>query len=298
MSGHFRRISVGVGLTIAAIVLAAGSNQAGATTSSRSDTVALKIEKTSGGPVLAYSNGRTLYVFVNDLLTKAPSACTGDCANDWPPALAPGKYTVPKGVTGQVGTIIRSDGERQLTMDRRPLYLFSGDESPGEFRGNGVGNIWWAMTPSGLSATAYPLERSNYQAPQGTTLTVVSTSDGSVVANDRGQVLYTYADDTPVKSACQADWCLVDWPPLQASGAVTKASSITAPTGTIIGAGGTTQVTLARHPLYTYAGDLHRGDVRGQAIGRDWYLISPSGRTITLARSKDDVPSSGAKSTG
>jgi predicted lipoprotein with Yx(FWY)xxD motif len=108
----------------------------------------------------------------------------------------------------------------------------------------------------------------------------VQTRFGPVVADDRGQVLYTYADDTATRSACIADWCLVDWPPLQSSGAPTVPPTITAPVAVISGAGGTDQVTLGGHPLYTFAGDLHPGDTRGEGIGGDWYLIAPDGASV------------------
>ena len=101
-----------------------------------------------------------------------------------------------------------------------------------------------------------------------------------VVANNRGQVLYDYTDDSSTTSACQAQWCLVDWPPLQAEGMPTAVPSITASTTSIDGAGGVAQVTLGGHPLYTFAGDLHPGDTNGQGIGSDWYLVSPSGQTV------------------
>lgn len=204
---------------------------------------------------------------------------------------AVGKITVGRGVTGEVGTILRSDGERQVTMDGRPLYVFSGDRVPGDIRGNGVGNLWWAMTPSGLTATSYPLTPATYGAAQATTLTVVQTRFGSVIANDRGQVVYTYADDTTTTSACNADWCLVDWPPLQSQGTPTESPSISARVGVISGAGGTIQVTLGGHPLYTFAGDLHPGDVRGQGIGGDWFLISPDGIPVSRGSGSDDARS-------
>lgn len=283
-------VAVGALLMIGAGPLTAAV--AGASGRAAQRTV-IEVVRTSSGPLLAAGDGRTLYVFVDDLLTKAPSACTGDCAHDWVPMPASGSITVGKGVTGRVGTIVRSDGERQVTMDGRPLYRFSGDRAPGEIRGNGLGNIWWAMTPSGLSATSYPLTRSTYGTPQATTLTVMRTHFGSVVANDRGQAVYTYADDTPTRSACNADWCLVDWPPLQSQGAPTKPAWITAPVGLINGAGGTRQVTLDGHPLYTFAGDLHPGDVRGEGIGGDWFLVSPSGEAVHSegAGSTEDHPS-------
>jgi predicted lipoprotein with Yx(FWY)xxD motif len=253
----------------------------------RSHATVIKIERTRWGPVLVDGSGKTLYVYVDDLLTKASSACTGDCANDWPPAYVSGRIALGRGITGHLGTITRSNGLHQLTIDGRPLYTFSGDRSPGDLRGNGVGNIWWAMTPTGLSATSFPNPKSTYGAPAPTLLTVTQTKVGPVVANDRGQVLYTYADDTSTHSACNSPWCLVDWPPLQVSSALTASSTITAPMGVITGAGGTQQVTLAGHPLYTFAGDLHPSDIRGQGIGADWLMISPTGSVIGAHHSSD-----------
>ena len=290
-------VAVGALLIVAAGILTAVAASASVRAAQRT---VIEVVRTPSGPVLAAGDGRTLYVFVDDLLTKAPSACTGDCAHDWVPMPASGTIAVGKGITGRVGTVVRSDGERQLTMDGRPLYLFSGDRAPGDIRGNGVGNIWWAMTPSGLSATSYPLTRATYGTAQATTLTVVRTHFGSVVADDRGQVVYTYADDTPTTSACNADWCLVDWPPLRSQGAPTKPASISAPLGVITGAGGTSQVTLGGHPLYTFAGDFHPGDVRGEGIGGDWFLISPSGQAVPSEgagpNDNDPSPSSSATS--
>ena len=254
----------------------------------------VKIERTRWGPVITNGAGRTLYVYVDDLLTKASSACTGDCANDWPQALVTGKVALARGISGHVGTITRSDGLRQLAIDGRPLYTFSGDRRPGDLRGNGVGNIWWAMTPTGLSATSFPSLRSTYGAAAPTLLTVTQTKLGPAVANDRGQVLYTYTDDTPTHSACNATWCLVDWPPLQASGVPTVPAPITAPVGVVTGAGGTEQVTLDGHPLYSFAGDLHPGDIRGQGIGGDWLMISPTGSIIGAHHYDDDSPSANA----
>ena len=241
----------------------------------------VRVVDTSSGPVLADADGMTLYVFVDDLLTKAPSACTGDCTNDWPPALVTGPLTVGRGVSGHVGTTRRADGARQLTMDGRPLYRFAGDRTQGDLSGNGIGNVWWAMTPTGLSATSFPAPRLHYGPAASTTLTVVRTRYGPVVANAEGEVLYTYTDDTSTTSACQATWCLVDWPPLQASGSPTASASITGTVATLHGAGGTTQVSLAGHPLYTFVADQRPGDTLGQGIGGDWYLVSPSGASVT-----------------
>jgi predicted lipoprotein with Yx(FWY)xxD motif len=266
---------VAMGLTLLLVpATAVGASPSGA------PHTAIQVHQTRWGPVLADGNGMTLYVYVDDLLTNASTACTGDCENDWPPALVSGPLSRTRGITGHVGTIARRGGLRQLTIDGRPLYTFAGDRAPGDLRGNGIGNIWWAMTPSGLSATSFPNLKSTYGTAASTLLTVTHTTLGPAVATARGQVLYAYTDDTASHSACTLPWCLVDWPPLQASATPTAPSTITAPIAVIAGAGETQQVTLAGHPLYTFAGDLHPSDIRGQGIGGDWLMISPTGSLI------------------
>jgi hypothetical protein len=42
----------------------------------------------------------------------------------------------------------------QLTYDGWPLYRYSGDAKPGEANGQGVGGVWFAMTPEGPSQGA------------------------------------------------------------------------------------------------------------------------------------------------
>ena len=234
-----------------------------AATKEHGPTNVVKVVQTAGGPVIANGAGMTLYVFVNDLLTTAPSACIGDCRNDWPPAMAQGKVHVGAGITGRIGTVDRFGQGRQLTMDGRPLYTFSG-EGPGQIsreRGGQplVGHDTHGARRHGVSR----LTVRRMVPPRPTTLTVVHTQFGPVVANSRGQVLYDYTDDTATTSACQAQWCLVDWPPLRAQGTPTAVAAITAGVTVIDGAGGVSQVVLGGHPLYTFAGDLHPGDTTG-----------------------------------
>jgi predicted lipoprotein with Yx(FWY)xxD motif len=58
-------------------------------------------------------------------------------------------------LTGQLGTIKRSDGSVQATYDRHPLYAYIGDSVPGEAKGNGLdlnGGLWHEMSASGQGA--------------------------------------------------------------------------------------------------------------------------------------------------
>ena len=100
------------------------------------------------GPTLTLKNGDTLYRLSAD--SKDHSRCTGQCAVFWPPVLlAPGqKVPSGKGVSG-LGSFVRSNGTRQVTLDGIPLYRFAGDKKPGEVTGN-VKNAfgrWWSIDP-------------------------------------------------------------------------------------------------------------------------------------------------------
>ncbi len=106
-----------------------------------------------GTQVLAAPSGLTLYWFAPD--TPTASKCSGSCATFWPPVKGP--LTAGSGVTGQLGTITRSDGTRQATYDGHPLYTFAGDTGPGQAKGNAVnanGGLWYEMTVSGATPAA------------------------------------------------------------------------------------------------------------------------------------------------
>jgi predicted lipoprotein with Yx(FWY)xxD motif len=107
------------------------------------------------GKILVDSKGRTIYLFKKDRGTK--SACSGDCASDWPPVRASGKPTVGGGASASlVGTTARADGQPQVTYNGQPLYLYEGDEKPGDTNGQGLttfGALWWVLSPAGNQVT-------------------------------------------------------------------------------------------------------------------------------------------------
>jgi predicted lipoprotein with Yx(FWY)xxD motif len=108
------------------------------------------------GKILVDSQGRTLYLFQKDSGTK--SACFGACASAWPPVRGSGKPTVGSGLNASlVGTTSRSDGMAQVTYNGHPIYLFSGDQKPGDANGQGstaFGGGWFALNSAGNQVTA------------------------------------------------------------------------------------------------------------------------------------------------
>ena len=108
-------------------------------------TVPLSTSTLKGSAGFVDDAGHTVYVFDADLQTPGQSVCNGQCAQNWPPLIAPsGTLASP------YSTIARQDGRTQLAYKGRPLYAFSGDGSPGQTNGDGLdafGGIWHIARP-------------------------------------------------------------------------------------------------------------------------------------------------------
>jgi len=92
-----------------------------------------------------------LYLFARD--RGGRSSCSGVCAKAWPPFLTKGVPRSLSGVNGKLlGTTRRSNGTRQVTFARHPLYYFKEDTKPGQIKCQNVSNfggLWLVVAPSG-----------------------------------------------------------------------------------------------------------------------------------------------------
>jgi predicted lipoprotein with Yx(FWY)xxD motif len=155
---------------LAAVVAggAIAAEAASMTTSAKAKTPALKLAKTGLGTILVDSKGRTLYAFGHDL--KNESRCSGQCAMNWPPAKAPTKPTVAKGIRkSKLKVIKRGDGSRQLSYNGHPLYRFVAD-TPGTTNGENVpafGGTWDVLSKSGAIVTQAPSPSPTPSGPYG-----------------------------------------------------------------------------------------------------------------------------------
>ena len=105
------------------------------------------------GPVLVNADGFTLYLFESD--TGSTSTCTGSCAGTWPALTTDGAPAAGDGVDdGKLGTTARDDGSTQVTYDGHPLYTYAGDSAAGDANGQGIGDVWFAVTADGTAAAA------------------------------------------------------------------------------------------------------------------------------------------------
>jgi predicted lipoprotein with Yx(FWY)xxD motif len=111
-------------------------------------SVDANVASSSLGQIVVGPNGFTAYSFDKDVANSGVSACTGGCAQNWPPLLSKTATPVVTGITGTVGTI-PSGTSYQITINGRPIYLYQKDTAAGDVTGQGVGSVWYVIAPSG-----------------------------------------------------------------------------------------------------------------------------------------------------
>jgi len=137
----------------------------------------------------------------------------------------------------------------------------------------------------GVSATGSASGGAAHRAAAAATTPVASahTKLGTVLVDAKGRTLYLFEKDKGAMSACYSA-CASVWPPLTADGkGIAGTGVVGAKLGSSRRTDGKSIVTYAGHPLYTYAGDAKRGDVKGQGLdqfGAEWYVVAPSGHKI------------------
>jgi len=176
-------VPVKVGIPLASALLAAGCSSAataspsspssapaaGSSASASTTGTVISTHAGSAGTFLT-DGGRAVYLWAKDGTNM--SACTGACAQAWPPVPATGTLTATGGAqASDLGTITRSDGTKQVTYDGHALYYFVGDSAAGQTNGQGSDNFgakWWLVAPSGAKITASDTAAAPAPAPSAT----------------------------------------------------------------------------------------------------------------------------------
>lgn len=135
-----------------------------------------------------------------------------------------------------------------------------------------------ASDTSSASGGAYGDSGTDAAAGEAVAVDVVDSDLGEILASD-GATLYAFVPDNAGPPTCSGD-CAANWPPLMGD-------SVTAGTGlegddfaTAARDDGGNQVTFYGWPLYFYAGDAADGDVNGQGLGDNWYVVGPDGTLV------------------
>lgn len=117
---------------------------------------------------LVDGGGRSLYVYLRD--GADGSACTGVCAQNWPPVLADERVSAGPGIDPKlIGYLVRDDGSRQVTYNGWPLYYYARDREPGHTFGHGLGQVFYLVSAAG-EALPFPLQAASSEPVGGVTV--------------------------------------------------------------------------------------------------------------------------------
>lgn len=124
--------------------------------------------------------------------------------------------------------------------------------------------------------------------PAGTVIASASTAIGTILVNSAGRTLYDFANDTGSMSTCNGG-CAQTWLPVTAPSMLPASlPGVPAAVGATTRSDGTRQLTVAGHPVYTFAGDTGRGQTNGNGIqlnGGLWTVVSPTGSSLSAVSS-------------
>ena len=99
------------------------------------------------GKIVVNSKGLTAYFYDLDKANSGVSVCTGGCATNWPAIISTSKTPRLAGIKGKVTVL---PGTKQIAINGRPIYTFIGDSTRGSTNGQGVGGVWYVISPSGV----------------------------------------------------------------------------------------------------------------------------------------------------
>ncbi len=169
------RHPLSLGAAAAVVVLAGGCGSSGKSTTTAAPPTASTAAQTTtpasasapaasaGGVVVSDKHDKlgsilaagpkklTVYLFEAD--KGSASSCSGVCAQVWPPVTTTGSTKAGGSASsGDLGTITRADGTKQVTYNGHPLYYYAKDKDSGDAYGQGsksFGAPWYVLSPSG-----------------------------------------------------------------------------------------------------------------------------------------------------
>lgn len=170
--------------------------------------------------------------------------------------------------------------------------------SPSTASGTGSAS---AMSTKSMPTKSSSMGGSGMSSSGTASLEKIKTRIGPVLADAKGLTLYWYAKDTAMTSACTGS-CATAWPPLAGKPAAAMGFRLVGKFGTITRANAVLQATYKGHPLYTYAGDMAPGQVKGNGLGGVWHALKVTAVSAVspgaMMSSSSPTPSASASSSG
>lgn len=135
-------------------------------------------------------------------------------------------------------------------------------------------------TDAGDDATDDPSRGDDFEGEMLTDADLTSRLSplGTHLVDGQGRTLYVFTADPAGERTCTGE-CLQDWPIFSSDDEVPTVDGEVREelVGTIAGE---LQVTYNDRPLYYYEGDDTVGDVNGQGIGGQWFMVATEGIPI------------------
>jgi predicted lipoprotein with Yx(FWY)xxD motif len=91
--------------------------------------------------ILTNAAGLTIYYRTSDSGTNV------FVGGSWPPILASNGAPTSKGSLPGSLAMLQDNNGAQVTYNGHPLYLYAGDSKAGDTNGEGLGNVWFVVTP-------------------------------------------------------------------------------------------------------------------------------------------------------
>jgi predicted lipoprotein with Yx(FWY)xxD motif len=148
-----------------ATTAAPSSKSSSAGTSSEAGTVKTASNAKLGATILTDAHGMTIYSLSGEQGGKF--ICTSSaCLQVWHPVISAGA-SASSGSIGSLAAVKRPDGTEQLAYKGMPLYTFTGDQAPGEAKGQGIKDVgtWNAVTVGARSTTTTSSAPATEKAP-------------------------------------------------------------------------------------------------------------------------------------
>jgi predicted lipoprotein with Yx(FWY)xxD motif len=138
-----------------------------------------------------------------------------------------------------------------------PLYYYYEDTAPGDAKGQGLEDIWFAASPA-------------------TVMLGGNQGFGNFLVGPGGLTLYVFLEDEEAESYCYEE-CIHAWPPLLVNSDQTPlvGQGIPGFVGTTQREDGAVQVTYNGAPLYFFYEDEAPGDTNGNGSKEVWYVAVP-----------------------
>ena len=164
----------------------------------------------------------------------------------------------------------------------------------------GCGGSSMSSSTSSSQESKAPAAGGEASSTAATTVSAAANPElGAVLVNSEGLTVYSFAKDSGTMSSCYGA-CAKAWPPVTTEGAPTSGEgAMSSQLGTTKRKDGTTQVTYAGHPLYTFVEDKSPGEATGNgvsAFGAEWNALDESGAPAAASSESSSESSGGGYS--